>query len=254
LGKIALDLGKHSEASQFLTQALESWQREKNILRVGRVKVHLGRLEFERENFEEARSHFDAAAVIFSDLGANYDVGWCSHLFASQEVAIRNFPKALELLQKAQKFCLMANSTLNLAECVQLIGRIHYFQKEYSAAKVHLTRARDEFDAVGSVKHLMEYAYYLAWVEFREGNSQEAKQIFTEAKQWFTEGNGYWEALYARSLGEFAFHEGDKDGAAVLFAQAQEGFEAVGLTSQRMDKSIPEQDSEGWRWFSGGRH
>jgi tetratricopeptide (TPR) repeat protein len=137
---------------------------------------------------------------------------------------------------------------------VQRIGRIHYFQKEYSAAKAHLTKAKEKFDAVGSVEHLILNSYYLAWVGSREGNSQEAKQILKEAKQSFAEENGYLQAVCARSLGEFAFHEGDEESAAVLFAQAQETFEAMGSTSQSMDNSINKEDSEGWRWFRGGRH
>jgi tetratricopeptide (TPR) repeat protein len=238
-----------------LTKALESWERQKDLHNVGKVKVDLGRLEFQRENLEEGRSHFDAATVIFSDRGDNHDVGWCSYLFGRQEMAVsgRNFPKALDLLQKAQKFYLMANSTLLAANCVQEIGHIQYLQKEYSAAKAHLTKAKEKFDAVWSVRHLISNAYYLAWVEFREGNSEEAKKILTEAKKWVSEGNGYWQAMYARTLGEFAFHEGDKNGATALFAQAQVEFEAVGLTSQKMDKEIPEEDSEGWRWFRGGK-
>jgi tetratricopeptide (TPR) repeat protein len=237
-----------------LTKALESWERQKNMLRVGIVKVHLGCLEFDRGNIEEARSHFDAATGIFSDRGDNYDIGWCSSQFGRQETDVRNFPKALDLLQKAQKFFLMANSTLDAADCVQRIGHIFYFQKEYSSAKTHLAKAKEKFDAVGSVEDLTLNAYFLAWVEFREGNSQEAKKVLKEAKHWFAAENRYWEAMYARSLGEFASYEGDKKGAAVFFAQAQEAFEALGLTSHRMDNRIPEQDSEGWRWFRGGRH
>jgi tetratricopeptide (TPR) repeat protein len=168
-------------------------------------------------------------------------------------MGVRNFPKALDLMQKAEKSYSMASSTLDVADCAQHIGRIYYLQKDYSVAKAHLTKAKEEFDAVGSVEDLMENAYYLAWVEFRGGNSQKAKQIFLEAKQWFTEEIGYWQAMYARSSGEFAFHQGDKDGAAALFAEAQKAFEAVGLTSQKMDKSIPEEDSEGWRWFRGDK-
>jgi tetratricopeptide (TPR) repeat protein len=149
----------------------------------------------------------------------------------------------------------MANSTLAAARCVQEIGRIHYLQKEHSAAKTNLTKAKEKFDALASIEDLKRDAYYLAWVEFREGNSQEAKQILKEAEQLFAEESGYWQAIYARGLGEFAYHEGDKDGAAMLFAQAQEGFEeAVGLTSQAMDIQIPEEDSEGWTWFRGSRH
>jgi tetratricopeptide (TPR) repeat protein len=199
-------------------------------------------------------SHFDVATVIFSDRGNNHDGGWCSYEFGRQEITVRNFPKAIGLLQKAEKLFLMANSTLRAACCVQKIGNIQYLQKEYSAAKANLTKAKEKFDAVWSVRHLTRNAYYLAWVEFREGNSQEAKKILKEAKKWVTEGNGYWQAMYARSLGEFAFHEGDEDGAAVLFAQAQVEFEAMGLTSQKMDKEIVEEDSEEWRWFRGRRH
>jgi tetratricopeptide (TPR) repeat protein len=253
LGQVALDLGKHSEASEFLTKALVSWERQKHMDRVGRVNVHLGRLEFNRGNVERGRSHFDAAAIIFSDRGDNHQMGWCSYYFGWQEMTVGNFPKAVDLQQKAEKFFLMANSTLAIAACMQEIGRIHYFQKEYSAAKTLLTKAKEKFDAIGSVEELTN-AYYLAWVEFREGNSEEAKQILKEARQWFTEENGYLMAMYARSLGEFVFHEGDKDGAAVLFAQAQEAFEAVGFTWQKIDKEINEQDSDGWRWFHGGRH
>jgi predicted negative regulator of RcsB-dependent stress response len=146
----------------------------------------------------------------------------------------------------------LANSTLAAAQCVQRIGRIHYLQKEYSTAKTNLTKAKEKFDALGSVKDLRINASFLAWVEFREGNNKEAKQIMKEAKQSFAEENGYWQAVYARSLGEFAFHEGDKDGAAMLFAQAQERFEAEGFTSQAIDKQIVEDDSEGWRWFRDG--
>jgi tetratricopeptide (TPR) repeat protein len=62
------------------------------------------------------------------------------------------------------------------------IGRIHYFQEEYSAAKAHLTRAKDDFSTHRSIEDLIQTAYYLAWVEFREGNSQEANYILTEAK------------------------------------------------------------------------
>jgi tetratricopeptide (TPR) repeat protein len=138
------------------------------------------------------------------------------------------------------------------AQCVQGIGRIHYLQKEYSAAKAHLTKAKEKFDALASVEHLKRNAYYLAWVEFREGNNQEAKQILKEAKQSFAEENRYLQAMYSRSLGEFAFHEGDKDGAAMLFAQAQVAFEAMGLTSVDIYKEIEEEDSEGWRWFRDG--
>jgi tetratricopeptide (TPR) repeat protein len=166
-------------------------------------------------------------------------------------MAARNFMKAIDLLQKAEKSYLMENSTLKAASCVELIGRVNYYQKEYPAAKTLLTKAKEEFDAAGSIEDLIPNSYYLAWVEFREGNSQEAKQILKRAKQWFTEGNGYWQAMYARSLGEFAFHEEHYDGAGVLFAQAQEGFEALGFTSQNIDKKIPEEDSEGWRWFHG---
>jgi cell division septum initiation protein DivIVA len=139
-------------------------------------------------------------------------------------------------------------------QCVQEIGRIHYLQKEYSAAKTHLTIAKEKFDALGSIEGLITNANYLAWEEFREGNSQEAKQILKEAKRLFAEENGYSQAIHVRSLGEFAYHEGDKDGAATLFAQAQKVFEAAGLTSQAMDEDIEEEDSEGWRWFRGSRH
>jgi tetratricopeptide (TPR) repeat protein len=201
----------------------------------------------------EARSHFDDATVIFSDRGDDYNIGWCSFEFGFQEITVRNFPKALDLLQKADKSYLMVNSTLQAAECVQHIGRIKYLQKEYSAAKAYLTEAEEKFDAVGSIERQRLNALYLAWVEFRDGNSQEAKKILKEAKKWAAEVYGYWQAMYARSLGEFAFHEGDKEGAAMLFAQAQEGFEAMGSTSQQMDGSIDEEDSEGWRWFRGGR-
>jgi tetratricopeptide (TPR) repeat protein len=171
-------------------------------------------------------------------------------------MAVRNFPKAPDLLQKAEKFYLVATSTLQAARCVQQIGRVNYCQKEYSAAKSHLTNAKEKFYAVGSVEDLIENAYYLAWVEFREGNDQleEAKQILKEARQWFAEEDEYWQAMYARSLGEFAFHEGDREGAGVLFAQAQKVFESEGFTSQKMDKEIPEEDSEGWRWFRGDGH
>jgi ATP/maltotriose-dependent transcriptional regulator MalT len=137
---------------------------------------------------------------------------------------------------------------------MERIGRMHYLQKEYSAAKTHLTKAKEKFNAAGSVERLIPNAYFLAWVEFREGNSQQAKQILKEAKQWVAEGNGYWQAMHVQSFGEFAFHEGDKEGAAMLFAQAQVEYEAVGLTSETIDKRIAVQDSEGWRWFRGGRH
>jgi tetratricopeptide (TPR) repeat protein len=253
LGKIAVDLGKHSDASEFLSKALESFERQKDVFFFGIVKVHLGRLEFERGNFEEGRFNFDAATVIFSDRGDNHHIGWCSYHFGLQEMAVGNLTKALDLLQNAGKSYLIANSILAAAHSVQQIGRVNYYQKEYSAAKTHLTKAKEEFDTAWSIEDLIPNAYYLAWVGFREGNSQEAKQILKEAKQWFTEGNRYWQAMYARSLGEFAFHEGDKDEAAVLFAQAQEEFETMGFTSQKMDKEIPEEDSEGWRWFRGGR-
>jgi hypothetical protein len=42
LGKIALTLGKDSEASEFLTKALGSWDRRKNMHRVGTVKAYMG--------------------------------------------------------------------------------------------------------------------------------------------------------------------------------------------------------------------
>jgi tetratricopeptide (TPR) repeat protein len=129
---------------------------------------------------------------------------------------IGNLSKALDLLQKGEKAHLMENATLAAANCVQEIGRIKYMQKEYSAAKAHITKAKEKFYAVGNVGHLPVNACYLAWVEFREGNSQEAKKILKEAKEWVTEGNGYWQAVYARSLGEFAFHEGDKESAAAF--------------------------------------
>jgi tetratricopeptide (TPR) repeat protein len=254
LGKIAIDLGKHSEASEFLTKALESWERLKDTLGVGKVNILLGCLEFDRGNFERGRSHFDAATVVFSDRGDNHHSGLSSYEFGRQEIIARNFWHAIDLLQKAEKFYLMTNSTLQAAKCVQHIGRIHYLQKEYPAAKSHLTNAKEKFDAVGSGRDLIRNAYFLAWMEFREGNSQEAKQVFKEAKRWVAAENGYWQAMYSRSFGEFAFHECDKEGAAVLFAQAQQGFEAVGFTSQKIDKEIPEEDSEGWRWFRGGRH
>jgi tetratricopeptide (TPR) repeat protein len=167
---------------------------------------------------------------------------------------VGNSQEAVDLLHTAEKILLMANSTLNAAVCVQEIGRIYYLQEEYSAAKAHLTKANEKFDALGSVQRLITNAYYLAWVEFREGNSQEARQILKGAKQYFAVEKGYYQAMYARCLGEFAFHEGDEEGAAVLFAQAQEGLEALGFTSQKADQEIREQDSEGWRWFRGGRH
>jgi tetratricopeptide (TPR) repeat protein len=103
MGNIALSLGKYSEASEFLTKALESWERQKDMDQVGRVKIDLGRLEFERGNLEDGRSHFDAATVIFSDLGDNYHIGVCSAHFGRQEKDAKNFPKALDLLQKAEK-------------------------------------------------------------------------------------------------------------------------------------------------------
>jgi tetratricopeptide (TPR) repeat protein len=252
LGQIALELGRYSEASEFLTKALESWERQKYMLRVGRVRVHLGHLQFQRRKLETGRSHFNAAITIFSDRGDNPHIAWCLFTFGCREIAVRNFAKALDLLQKAEKFFSTVNSTLNAAECVERIGQVYYYQKEYSSAKAHLTKAKEEFDAVVSVRNLILNAFSLAWVEFREGNIQEAKKILKEAKKWVSEGNGYWQAMYARSLGEFAFHEGDKDGAAVLFAQAQESFEAMGSTSKRMDGSIKKEDSEGWRWFRGG--
>jgi hypothetical protein len=83
-----------------------------------------------------------------------------------------------------------------------------------------------------------------------EENSQKAKQILRDGTKLFTDGNAYWEAMYARSLAEFAFHEGEKEGAVVLFDKAQ--FDDLGLTSQKMDKFIREEYSEGWRWFAEG--
>jgi tetratricopeptide (TPR) repeat protein len=247
LGLIEVALGNNSEASEFLTMALESWKRQNHMLNVGLVKSYLGLLEFHRGNLEDARSHFDAATIIFSDLGDDFHVGLCSYEFGRQEMAARNFPNALDLLQKAEKSYLMVNLNLDAAQCVEQIGRIRYYQKQHSAAKAHLTKAKEEFDMAGSVEDLIPNSYYLAWVEFREGNNQEAKQILKEARQWFAEEDGYWQAMYARSLGEFAFHEGDKESAAMFFAQAQGGFEAIDLTSQNMDKD--EENSEGWRWF-----
>jgi hypothetical protein len=94
----------------------------------------------------------------------------------------------------------------------------------------------------------------MSWVEFREGNYQEARDVLIEAKKLIVEeGYDFWQAKYARSLGEFSFHEGDKEGAAVLFAEAQEKSEATGLIPRRMDKMVPEEDSEGWRWFRGAQ-
>jgi tetratricopeptide (TPR) repeat protein len=167
---------------------------------------------------------------------------------------VGNLQQALALLHTAEKSLLMVNSTLNAAICVQDIGCIYYRQEEYSAAKAHLTKAKEKFDALGSVERLISSSYYLAWVEFREGNSQGARQILKEAKRWFSSEIGYWQTIYTRGLGEFAFQEGDEEGAAVLFAQVQEEFEAIGFTSQKADKNMREQDSEGWRWFRGGRH
>jgi serine/threonine protein kinase/tetratricopeptide (TPR) repeat protein len=181
--------GGHYDEAVGLCQtqkAYASEQPDKNLL--ASVETNLGRAEFHRGKYEEARSAFDAALKINREVGNQQKIidslinlGNISSVMGDYRSALEQWGQGLALARET-------GTLHHEAQIQNNMGIAHYKLKEYQEARSCYDRARGVFEELRSKSGLALTHANLGEVAFAEGE-------YEQALEWWTKGLDLNEAM-----------------------------------------------------------
>ncbi|KAF5347850.1 hypothetical protein D9758_013840 [Tetrapyrgos nigripes] len=115
------------------------------------------------------------------------------------------------------------------AECNQRLGRIFYFQSNYTLSQQNAQQAKDLYEKIGDMRGVAQCFQNLGDICMMLDQYEDAKVMLQQAKEQFEGvGDRLGAAQCLRSLGDICRMLNQYEDAKVMLEQAKEQFERVG--------------------------
>ncbi|MFF2185883.1 tetratricopeptide repeat protein [Streptomyces sp. NPDC058155] len=181
------DAGRHAEAADWYTQALEHATADGDTKQRGQAINGLGHLSLVTGRLDEARAHFKHSLRLWESVGYPRGVALCRRRLGETELEAANFPEAARQLTLAHEELKSIGEEYEAARVLATLGRTLVLDGRPGDGTGKLSQALDAFR--GSIARDAHWeARSLTWLgeaAERQGNRDEARRHYEAARDIF---------------------------------------------------------------------
>ncbi len=146
-------VGQHDRSFDWADRARQTFEEQRDELRLGRLDLNLGNIVYRQERFEEARKLMERAYDRLLTVGGPADVAHCLRNLATVHIGLKNFREAEDVYSRARAYCEKEDLPLLLGEVEYNIAYLYYLRGDYPTALELYRRTRERCEATGEIYH-----------------------------------------------------------------------------------------------------
>lgn len=189
LAEVHRMLESYSESELFYSKALNAYKKSNNTYGLGISFLGLGQLQRQKNNLVDAKENIKKAIIEFENANDNYGLADANNELGHLELAHFNNDNALTYFQTAKGYYEQLSDEWGLAAANLGVGKAYSKQNKFEDARAYLQDALKNYqnsaDKLGQANVFKE----LANIDFNEGQSSSAKELYEKAKHLFEEMN-----------------------------------------------------------------
>ena len=218
-------LGRYEEAFQWAARAEEIFQRLGDELRLARLASNVGNILYRQDRYGEALASYEKAYATLGRLGQHRDVAAVLSNMAVCNISLTRFPEALEYYAAARDYCRRNDLPLLVAGADYNIAYLHYLKGDFLRAIELYKVSREHYLAANDPYHGALCDLDEAEIDLELNLNAEAARLAAQADAGFEAlGMSYERGKSLVTQAIAASRRGRSRSARHLFGQAREIF------------------------------
>ena len=216
-------LGEYDLAFATAEKARTVFTESGDTARLARLDINVANIFHRQNRYAEALANYESAYRLLLPYKDAEAIGVSLHNMAVCQIALDNFPEALNTYHRMRDFCEQNEMPLLMAQADYNIAYLHYLRGEYTKALDLLQSTRETFEKNSDTYHLGLCDLDQSEIYLELSLVEEAKEMAQNSRRHFEElGMGFESARSLTNLAIATSMEGDSSRALELFAQAKD--------------------------------